>query len=462
MYFYPKKSLIITILMVLALPDAVALADVLRWNWDALNTDQIHFPANFLLGVGTSAYQVEGNCTNTDWYDWEHAQDELGNPRVQEPSGIACDHWNRYKEDIQLIKALGVNTYRFSIDWGKVEPEEGIFDETALEHYKAVCEELVRNDIKPCITLFHYALPRWFSHLGGFESAENSAYFVRFATKVFERLHPYVHLWFTFNSPCSSASKSYLLGERPPGVKNMQRMAEVYKNILQTHVRTYQALKTLPGGKEARIGIIKNIYQLDPWNSWNPADLLACSMAKSLIDDPYYSFFTTGRFKIHIPFKAYVVHENIDAPQSLDFIGLNYYGHGYMKNFARLTPPDEIRTDNPNYTLYPEGLYRAVQELSEKIARPLGIPIYITENGIATQEATIREQFLRTYLYALSQTIADGYPVRGYIHWSLMDNYEWGTYAIRYGLYHVDFTTQERYLKPGSHVLREIIGKTGA
>ena len=234
----------------------------LAWNLNKQAISQLEFPRNFLWGVGSSAHQVEGNCTNNTWHRWEteHLQNQTG--LVKERSGLACDHWNRYKEDIQLLKELGANAFRFSIEWSKVQPTEDQFDETALQHYEDVCNELLKQGIKPCVTLHHYTDPIWFADKGGFAFPNNIHYFVNFCKKVFERLNNKVHLWFTFNSPDGYAAKGYLTGITPPGEKNMQRMAEVYKNLLETHVQTYHTLKAMPGGNTSQIGILKNIFRI--------------------------------------------------------------------------------------------------------------------------------------------------------------------------------------------------------
>jgi len=445
------------ILLALSITQSLIAAPLsyLHWDWQAINTETISFPADFLWGFGSSAYQVEGNCTNNNWFAWEKGSFDDGRAHVDEPSGNACDHWNRYKEDIALLKETGAHAFRFSVEWSKIEPTPGCYDEAALDHYESVCQELIKQNIKPVITLHHYTDPLWFMEKGGFESHENIQYYVRFCKKVFERLHPFVHLWFTFNSPSGYATKGYLNGAVPPAKKDMQLMAEVLKNMLDAHVQTYHALKKI--NASSQIGILKNIYQLEPWNYYNPLDRLAASMGNYITNACIYTFFTRGVFKLLIPGKVTVYHENKSAMTSLDFIGLNYYSHAYMSNFKLVHHPEEQQTQNPLYTLYPEGIYRAITELHKKIARPLGIPIYITENGIATDDDTVRREHARQYLYAISRAIDEGYDVRGYIHWALLDNYEWGSYGKHYGIYAVDFTTQNRTLKEGADYLLSII-----
>lgn len=425
-------------------------------DWSTIKTEEATFPqADFLWGAATSAHQTEGHCTNNTWSRWEAEGHETGG-HCQEPSGIACDHWNRYKEDIQLLKKAGLNAYRFSIEWSKIEHREGEFSEAALQHYEDVCDELAKNNIKACVTLHHYTDPLWFADKGGFEKAENVHYFVEFCEKVIDRLHNKVHLWFTFNSPCGYAARGYQQGATPPGKKNMALMIEVYKNLLEAHVQTYRTLK--PRYRDGvKIGILKNIAQLDPYNPYNPLDKLACSIATGLLDTNFYGFFTTGTFSNWIP---WYTHSNPQAVGALDFIGLNYYSHIYMKNFGKALNPDEELTQNPNYSVYPEGLYRALTTINDNVAKPLHIPIYVTENGIATDDDTQRDRFLKRYLFAISKALEDGIPVKGYIHWSLLDNYEWGSYDKHYGIYTVDRQTQERTLKPGAQYLTDCASKT--
>lgn len=397
---------------------------------------------DWLWGAATSAHQVEGNCTNNQWYLFE---DKTLEGKNVEPARNGCDSWNHEDEDIQHLKELGLNTYRFSVEWSKIMPQPGVIDKEVLEHYKTFCKKLVANGIKPVITLYHYTEPIWFYELGGFEKRENNKHFVEFCTAVFEALHQEVYLWFTFNAPEGIALQGWLTGTKPPAKKNMQLAIEVLGNILEAHVQVYQAIKKMDGGPQSRIGILKNIMQLDPWNIFNPLDHLACSMGNLLQNECIYNFFTNGTFKVYIPAKVNMQHFNAEAPHSLDFIGLNYYCHNYMKNFKpirELNQDIEIHANNDKYTIYGEGLYRAIAEISKRIAKPLHIPIYITENGIGidNNESGNTKRILHNqrYLYALARAIQDGHDVRGYIHWSLMDNYEWGQYGKFYGLFHVD------------------------
>lgn len=471
-------------------------ADIINWPWKSINTAVVNgipiadffkqhaqnlaasneIPSTpcgshhaWLWGTATAAHQVEGNCTNNQWYLYEN---KMLNGAIVEPAGIACDHWNRYKEDIQLMKELGVNAYRFSVEWSKVEPMPGVYDEAVLAHYEDVCKELVANGIKPVITLYHYTEPIWFYNMGSFEKRDNCKYFVNFCAKVYERLHPYVYLWLTFCSP-ETAAQGWLQGTKPPAKKDMKLMVQVLYNICETHVDIYRTFKSMENGDQSRIGIHKTVFQLDPWNILDPIAHLKCYMGDKLINESVYHFFKTGQFKVYVPFKVNYnqTNEYIKAGNpALDYMGMSYYCHNYMTATSMFREPNqdiEPHTAHPSYTVYGEGLYRAIKDMSERIAEPLGIPIYVTENGIGLTEeedqiepdqGNKRTLQGKRYLYALARAIQDGYDVRGYLHWSLMDNFEWGTFKKRFGLYHVDYDNNlKRTKKKGAEYFESIV-----
>lgn len=491
----------------------------IHWDWKNINTNligktsiqeifkeraqalaQLPGPQNqWLWGTATSAHQVEGDHTNSQWCLFEGTVDENGNRQARilsdgrpavfkddqiiEPFGIGCQSFKHLDDDIARMKDLGVNTYRFSVEWSDIIPAPGVVNHEKLTQYKIMCQKLNAAGIKPVITLYHYSEPIWFFNLGGFEKKENINHFVDFCKIVFAELHEYVHLWFTFNAPEGISSEGWLVAQKPPAKKNMNLMVQALNNVLEAHVAVYRALKELPGGKESRIGILKNIFQLDPYDAANPLEKLACYFGTDLVDNSIYRFFTTGEFYTNVPrgikttnIMGIPIPVGIKLPiekqtneyiknggRCLDFIGLNYYGHAYMKMFKPCKRAlDDIEPDIPNhdrYTIYAEGLYRAIKTLSEKIAKPFGIPIYVTENGIGTDDDDLRIVQSKRYLYALACAVKDGYDVRGYIYWSLLDNYEWGKYKKHYGLYHVDRSTPElmRTKKRGAQYFENIV-----
>ena len=426
----------------------------------------------FLWGVGTSAHQVDGNCSpdSCSWARWETEQQ---GKKVKEPAGIACNHSSTYKDDITRTKNLGMNTYRFSVEWSRVEPRQGEFDECAIAHYADVCKSCIDHGLKPVIGLHHYTDPCDFIDQGGFEKVGNIPRFTNFCVTFCAYLYEHViqfiedeHLMpliCTFNSPSAYAAKGYLQGDAPPGKQgDIQAMQTVIANMLEAHVRTYAALKQI-GGDKFKIGILKNIHQLYANNPRNPLSQLGACTAQMLTDEGIFNFFTTGTYNVYLPCMALVEHTNHAAPKSLDFIGLNHYSLGIMNNFTKGQHPDTAtHTANKNYCISPESLYLAIKEISNRIAEPLNIPIYITENGIAPldDDAEKKNSFYQHYLSSLSRALIEGYDVRGYITWSLMDNFEWTSgYSVHYGLYHIDFNDPNlpRTLKPGARYLCDVV-----
>ncbi|MCA9769966.1 glycoside hydrolase family 1 protein [Candidatus Dependentiae bacterium] len=485
-----------------------------HWTWKRINQNEYIFPSYFLFGAGTSAHQIEENCDNNTWgknsryaqqlriikqseFDktWNEQKDnwcknfykvycrkptqaEINQHKEEHFTfcfaGDACKSWQYYKKDVQALKQLGCSAYRFSVAWEKIMPTEDTFDAAALQHYVDVCDELIANNIKPVITLYHYTEPLWFDAKGGFEKAENIKYYVAFCTKIFETLGDRVHLYLTFNSPIGGiALNSYHQGGRPPFKKNSKVTCQVIINLLDAHVAAYKAKELV--NPNLKVGILKNTHQLDTWNKWNPIDHLVCKMGNKLQDDPFYQFFTTGKIDMMLPFK--IQHENKNAPYSLDFVGLNYYGHRYLKvglGLSKKCSPKEQRCGTPgnyheSYTIYPEGIYRALMSMHERLIKPLRqntgrhLPIYVTENGIGTNDENQRTEFMKKYLYAISRAIQNGCDVRGYFYWSLLDNYEWGRYSKCYGLFKVAKDTFDRIIKPSaSHYMNLIAAHTKA
>ncbi len=446
-------STLLGITVISVTPITAKQSNMIHWDWKTINPLEVSFPQSFLWGTTTNAYEVEGNSINNTWYLWETETKKDGTPWAHERSAHSCDHWNRYKQDIKKMKQMGLTAYCFSLSWDKIEPFEGHFDANALQHYVDVCNELVHNNIKPVIIFKDYRDPIWFACKGGFEKVENISYFVRFCKTVFEQLHDKVDQWITFWSPEGYALNGHFRGDIPPGKKNMQCAAIVLKNILEAHVQTYQACKETEG-VTAQIGITKHVYPIESWNNINPLDRVACWMTNKLMNEPIYNFFTTGTFSIKIPlvgpYYASVTHKNTYAPKTLDFVGINYHSHGYMNNFELMTNPDEIQTDIDIFSIYPEGLYEAVKEVSKNMAQQLAIPLYIIQNGIATTDASTQEFFLKRHLYALSKAINDGFDVRGYFYWTFMDCYSWGSYKM--GL-----LTKEREDKEGAQYFIDLI-----
>ncbi len=432
-----------------------------HWDWEEIDLNDISYPDDFIWGVASAAHQVEGGHTSNNWSNWENTSYPDGRPHIArgEKCGLACDHWNRYPEDIKLMKELGVSSYRFSISWSKVMPKKGVVDTLVIRHYSDMVDSLLAAGIEPMVTLHHFEHPMWFEEMGAFEKEENIDHFVEFAAQVFIPLRDRVKYWCTINEPAVFVIAAYFDGHFPPGKQDPKLAAEVLKNLYLAHVKVYGKLKNLPYGERAQIGIVKNMHQIDPMNNWNLFDRLLSRTVNQGFNGSFIGTFTTGVYHFSFPTLVDLKVEIPNAPYSLDFVGLNYYSHNAMDFSFNLDEalktrmyPGETPTDM-DYTMYPEGLYRAIKEISV-----LNVPIIITENGVADADDDMRGEFTRKYLYAVSKAIKDGYDVRGLHYWSLMDNFEWDLgYDKRFGLYEVNFETQERTLREGSKEYQRIV-----
>ncbi len=435
----------------------------LRWDWSSIDIKKIKFPKNFIWGTATASHQVEGNCDNNNWYKWEQSLNQKGEPCISgsQKSGDACEHWSRYNQDINLIKKLGLNSYRLSIEWSKVEPNKGEINKDVILHYHKVIDALILNDIKPVITLHHFTEPVWFHDMGAFEKEENIDIFVSYSKFIFSEFSSKVKIWCTINEPSVYTTHGYFTGIFPPGKKNANIAVNVLKNLLQLHVEIYLALKDMPNGNDCQIGIVKNINQFEPYRRHSIMDWMVSLINNQFFNNSVINFFKTGVFKIRIPGLAWIKCYNKKAIGAMDFIGLNYYSHNHVK--FKFDPKEffelkflskDTMTDMP-YTIYAEGFYRALHQISI-----LNKPIIVTENGIADKKDKNRERYINEYLYALFRALEDGIDVRGYYYWSLLDNFEWAFgYDMKFGLYEVDFKTQKRTLRNGSKAYQKIVQK---
>lgn len=383
---------------------------------------KLEFPKGFLWGAATAAHQVEGGNIHSDWWDWEQRGGGV------EPSGLACDHYNRFEEDFRLAKSLGHNAHRLSIEWARIEPEEGKWNEEVVRHYQKVLQSLKDKNIKTFVTLFHFTLPLWFAEKGGFERKENIRYFDRFVDHVVYNLGDLVDFWLTINEPNIYVGLSYLFGIWPPQKRNPLSTLRVYLNLAATHKSAYKLIHAIKKG--ARVGMAANISTYHSFGGYF-IGMFVSKIAKFLINDSFY-LLTRG---CH------------------DFLGVNYYFfHNFSwKDFAlvkrlNLKSIEEamlLEHSDLGWSIYPQGIYEVVMNLKK-----YRLPIYITENGVADAKDKYRERFILNHLQWLHQAIKEGADVRGYLHWSLLDNFEWAFgFKPRFGLVGVDFKTQERKVR---------------
>jgi beta-glucosidase len=432
-----------------------------HWSWSNINLDSISFPPTFLWGCADSAFQTEGSqvfdrTVQNSWTDYEIKSKR----QLEDLVGKGCNRWDTFKEDISLIATLGMTAYRFSIEWSKIEPREGFFDQSVLDHYDTLIDEIISQGIKPFITLFHHTLPLWFAQRGGFEKKENIRYFVRYANYIFDRLHTKILFWIILNEPIGYAIEAYFRGNYPPCKKKLKLAGKVARNMMKAHVLIAQEYKYK--NSSIKVGIAHIIQLLDPYHTWNPLEKIVSSFFDTVVNKSLIRFFKTGNFCWPLCLKYY----NINAPNSLDFIGINYYTHTLIKHSWPLTLKTATRSFEPRLntlhkgfmqkSIYAEGLYRAI-----KRASCLSIPIYVTENGVDTIDDQMREEYLKKHFYAMYRARMEGYDIRGYFYWTLVDCFSWNKgYSAHYGIFAVDPHTQQRVLRPAYHYFLETIKKS--
>lgn len=390
-------------------------------------------------GVATSAHQVEGGLSN-DWTEWEiknaealareararvwpkYILERFPSPIDPENyrSGRAADHYNRFRDDIRLAGDMGVNAYRFSIEWSRVEPEEGKFNAGAIEHYRAVIRALRENGMEPFVTLWHWTLPQWVAKRGGWGSRKTIFYFSRFCKKIAEEFRDSVHFWIILNEPGLWTSEAYLFGLKPPGKRNIIATARVYFHLVKAHKEAYRTLKS------ANISCAVGISESGEW------------IEPKVIPQPVRHLFHYLR--------NYFFLKRIE--RFLDFIGLNYYRRSALMGSAGGVLSDM------GWEVDPEGIYFRLRGTWQRFH----LPLYVTENGIADARDELRPKFIKDHIEEVMRARKDGIDVRGYFHWSLLDNFEWSDgFWPRFGLFEVDYRTMERTMRKSAETYKAII-----
>ena len=432
----------------------------LSFNRAELRADSLRFGSDFLWGSSSSAYQTEGNTPNCNWAEYESTVDAQGRPPIAhgERCGRAADFWNRYREDIGHMKELHLNAFRFSVEWSKVEPAEGVFVDSVLEHYRDIVRELRANGIEPMVTLHHFTDPLWFDRRGGFESGDAPEIFARYADTVARRLGAGVRFWSTINEPNVYAVEGYYRGTFPPGVHDPARAFAVMRNLLRTHTACYRVIRAAVPG--AQVGLPLSIFLMDPPQWWNIADVLLARYLNRAFSVSVIDYLRTGVLDVTLPG---IVSEHFDSgvPGAFDFIGLNYYSRlkfhfdpGTADRLAQVQAVPRAELTDKGWEIYPDGLYRALKMISSRTAKP----IYITENGIADDGDQKRAGFIEDHLRVANRAVRDGMNLKGYFYWSLTDNFEWvDGFDVRFGLYAVDYATEKRTLRAGSLRYLELI-----
>jgi len=389
------------------------------------------FPQGFLWGSAISAHQTEGNNTRSDWWAWENSEKRAADLKAQGKnpaefrSGQACDFYNRYDKDFDIAESLHQNSIRISIEWARIQPAENEWREEEISHYIKVLKVAHDHGLKVFVTLFHFTLPAWFAEKGGFAEAKNIKHFVAYAEKLASRLTKYVDFWLTINEPEIYTSHAYLFGIYPPQHKSLRESFRVVNNLITAHKKASKALKRL-SGKPVSL-------------AFHLLDVQAVNVLSSL-----------NRLFFHYITNEYVLNR---TAASCDFIGVNYYNHVHLTWWGhRVRSRSHHNVSDLGWGIHPEGLERVLMGL-KKYKKP----IYITENGLADAADTRREKFIQDHLFYLLRAIGRGVDVRGYLYWSLLDNFEWHHgFEPRFGLVAVDYKTYERKVRSSAYTYAEI------
>jgi beta-glucosidase len=408
----------------------------------------------FLWGVATSAYQIEGAVQN-DWTEWERAG------RLK-PGAEACadatGHRQRWESDLALLPEIEANAYRFSVEWSRIEPRPGEFDAKALALEARRVELLEHLSVEPVATLLHYTHPLWFWREGGWDDPRSVSWFARFAERVADALAPRVRRWVTLNEPIVFLLGGYLAGLIPPGHRSFSRSARALEHLLRAHAEASAVLKSKD--QTARTLIAHNMLDFAPDRSGHPVDRRLVSEGEALYNLSLIEAVATGRVRWAFPGEGRVLFQVPELPASTDLFGVNYYSRVHLRFRGLPGPVGEFFYRDPRgrgltqtgWEIHPEGFERVLRAASQA-----GLPILVTENGIATADDRVRRDFLREHVLVLAHARGSGLPIDGYFHWSLLDNFEWlDGRRPRFGLYEVDYATLARRRRPSADVFARL------
>ncbi len=370
------------------------------------------FPSGFMWGTSTSGYQIEGGGENTDWYRYETKPDTI----AVEPCDDACDSWNRYEEDLDIIESLGLNSFRLSLEWAKIEPQQGVFSKDAVAHYRDVLKACHAKGIQTVVTLHHFTLPLWVADLDGFENPRIAEWMGNYAKHVATELGDEIDIACTINEPNIVALMGYLLGVFPPEVRDRSRYDKVNEAMRASHFAMREELRNGPGTYP--IGMCLSMQEYVCAEGGEET----MEIIRSSMEDQYLA----------------VVSDD-------DFIGVQCYTKIELGASGIIPATGEVT--EMGYAFWPQCVAYTVC----RAADVAGIPVIVTENGIGTNDDEQRIRYLEGALQGLAKVIDEGYDVRGYFQWSLLDNFEWTLgYRPKFGIVAVDRSTFKRTLKPSA------------
>lgn len=410
------------------------------------------FPNNFLWGTTTAAHQVEGGNTNNDWWRWEQ---EEGRIKDGTSSEVACDWWQNAEADLDRMAEMGQNAHRLSLEWSRIEPREGQWDEAAIDRYRELLVGLRDRGIEPMVTLHHFSNPLWFVDQGGWENKDLAlSHFPRYVEKVVGALGDLTDLWCTFNEPNNYVLMGWLWGRWPPGRSDFRQAMRVMHTLLRSHAAAYHLIHAL--NPEARVGLSSHFVVFDPANPKSWLDHKAAGWQDTMFNKATLMALSRGRLPLRTR-RLFIR----GVKGTFDWLGMNYY---YRRRVAF-----DARQGNALFSrlAVPEGAEAPVAEMGEtyasgilRVARRLsvlGVPIYVTENGVHDLTDDRRPRFLLTHLYQLWHAIQFNFPVRGYFHHTLVDSFEWDFgYSLRFGLIKMEPNTGKRTMRRSGKLYADV------
>jgi beta-glucosidase len=447
-------------------------------------SDKYIFPKNFLWGTATSAYQIEGSPTadgagRSIWHRFSHTPE---NTFLNQTGDVACDHYRRYKEDVGLMRELGTNAYRFSVSWSRIFPEgTGSVNKKGIDFYSRLVDELLDKGIKPNCTLYHWDLPEALDNRGGWLNRDIADWFADYATTMFDALGDRVEMWSTLNEPWVVTDGGYLHGVLAPGHANFFEAPLASHNLMRSHGMGVERFRSSKAAKKGKIGIAVNLEPKYP-ASQSPEDLEATRRADAYMNRQYLDPVFLGHYPkelTEIFGEAWPEWPDADMRlirQPIDFLGINYYTRNVTRYYRDIlplrskgVPQVDAVTTQTDWEVFPEALTRVLLWVTERYGK---VPIYITENGAAFYdpptpldgrvEDPLRVEYYRQHLRAAHDAMSKGVDLRGYFAWSLLDNYEWALgYSKRFGIIHVDYSTQKRTIKSSGRYYAEVIRTRG-
>ncbi len=404
--------------------------------------------SNFLLGVASAPTQIEGGSLSHSWTEWA----KIGKIKDDSSPKRANDHFRRFKQDIDLMKSLGIKVYRLGIEWARIEPKENCFDDCAVTYYRNLLTYLLYSGIKPLLTLHHFTNPMWFERKGAFSHRKNIPLFLRFVEFAVNAFGDLVSEYITINEPNVYATHSYFYGQWPPGETSLPKALMVMSNMAVCHIKAYDAIHKIRKNKgfdDTKVSFAHHVRVFTPKNPDSLSDRFFTSLTHHAFQGAVNSAFYKGEFKLPLTNTL-----KVKRGEYADFIAMNYYSRSTVSGMKDGVK-ENVAVNDLGWEIFPRGLELCASELYKVIQRP----IYITENGTCDNNDSFRSRYIFDHLHVISES---GLPFERYYHWCFCDNFEWiEGEAARFGLVHVDFETQKRTVKKSGRFYSELIDEKG-